>query len=354
MQEKSIIYSGTMKAVFLEKQGGPLIVREIDIPKPGPGEVLVKIAAAPINPSDLARVRNMNTDLDTFTPGLEGSGTVVAAGKGILPRLWLGKRVACTHHGIRGTWAEYMVTSAAMCFPLKSKVNFEQGSMTLVNPLTALAFMEIAEAGKHKAIINNAAASALGRMVELLAVKKGIPVINLVRKKEYVEMLNRMGSKYVLDTSDPSFLFELELLSKELNATLLFDSVCSPELQKMIEVLPYNSSVYIYGNLTGAEHININPRSLIDNNIKVSGFFLGTRAGENGLIKNMINLRKVGSLMSSDLTIKIQGRFPLTKAQEAVDTYLNNMSAGKVLLVPNHGDTDYTEITRRSPGLLVS
>jgi NADPH:quinone reductase-like Zn-dependent oxidoreductase len=117
----------------------------------------------------------------------------------------------------------------------------------------------------------------------------------------------------------------------------MFDSVCGKELPLMIEVLPPKSSVYIYGNLTGAEHINVNPRSLIDNNITVSGFFLGRRAGENGLIKNMKNLRQVGSLMSNDLTIKIQGRFPLTKAQEAVDTYLNNMSAGKVLLIPDNG-----------------
>ena len=143
-----------------------------------------------------------------------------------------------------------------------------------------------------------------------------------------------MGSKYILDTSVPSFISDLEQLSKELNATLLFDSVCSTELPKMIEVLPAGSSVYIYGNLSGEEYIKINPRSLIDNNIRVSGFFLGRRAGENGMIKNMKNLRTVGSLMSNDLTIKVQGRYPLTKAQEAVDTYLNNMSAGKVLLIP--------------------
>lgn len=330
-------YPEKMKAVFLEKQGGPLIVKEVDIPNPGPGEVLVKIAATPVNPSDLARVRNMDCDLETFTPGLEGSGTVVAAGNGILPRVWLGKRVACTHHGIRGTWAEYMVTSAAMCFPLKSKVSFEQGSMTLVNPLTALAFMEIAKAGKHKAIINNAAASALGRMVELLARKKRIPVINLVRNREHVDMLTQKGSKYVLNTSDPSVFDKLGHLANELEATLMFDSVCGEELPYMIEVLPPNSSVFIYGNLAGTEHININPRSLIDNNIKISGFFLGRQAGENGLIKNMMNLRKVGSLMSDDLTIKIQGRFPLTQAQQAVETYINNMSAGKVLLIPDNG-----------------
>jgi NADPH2:quinone reductase len=328
-------YPETMKAVFLEKHGGPLIVKEVRIPKPGSGEVLIKIAAAPVNPSDLAKLRNPENDLTTFIPGLEGSGVVVTAGKGLLPRLWLGKRVACSsHYYSSGTWAEYMVTAAAMCFPLKRKVSFEQGSMTLVNPLTALEFFQIAEENNHKAIINNAAASALGRMVELLGAKKGIPIINLVRNSNQVEILKQKGSKYILNTSGPSFMSELGQLSKELNATLLFDSVCSRELPEMIEVLPYKSSVYIYGNLSGEDHIQINPRSLIDNDIKVSGFYLGSRVKENGPFRNMINLLKVGKLMSNDLSIMIRGRYPLEKIQEAVDTYLDNMSAGKVLLMP--------------------
>ena len=75
-----------MQAIFLEKPGGPLVVKEVKIPEPGPGEVLIKMSAAPINPSDLAQIRNANTDNDlaTFIPGLEGSGTVVAAGKVLL------------------------------------------------------------------------------------------------------------------------------------------------------------------------------------------------------------------------------------------------------------------------------
>jgi NADPH:quinone reductase-like Zn-dependent oxidoreductase len=77
----------------------------------------------------------------------------------------------------------------------------------------------------------------------------------------------------------------------------------------------------------------INPRNLIDNDIKISGFYLGSRAKKNGLLKNLMNLTEISRLMSSDLKINIQGRFPLEKAQEAVDSYLGNMSAGKVLLI---------------------
>jgi NADPH2:quinone reductase len=325
-----------MNAVFLDKPEGQLVVKEIEIPVPGPNEVLIRIKAAPVNPSDLARLKraHLENDLSTFIPGIEGSGTVVAAGKGILPRLWMGKRVACSsEYPTSGTWAEYMVTKVGKCFPLSIKVNDEQGSMSLVNPLTALAFFEIVKEKRHKALINNAATSALGRMVELLGKKHNTPVINIVRSRSQEEMLKNAGSQYVLDSSALSFIDELATLSNELKATILFDSVCSLQLEKMIGVLPSGSSVIIYGNLSGEEQIMINPRSLIDNNIKISGFYLGNRAKENSLFKNMMNLREVSRLMGNDLKIKIQGRFPLSRTQEAVDTYLANMSAGKVLLV---------------------
>jgi NADPH:quinone reductase len=326
-----------MHAVFLEKAGGPLIVREVAVPDPGQGEVLIKMAAAPINPSDVAKLRKVKDEkeLVSFIPGLEGSGKVVAAGKGLLPQIWLGKRVACSAaYSHSGTWAEYLLTKAGMCFPLSKKVNDEQGAMSLVNPLTALEFFEIVRNNHHKALINNAAASALGRMVELLGKKHGIPVINIVRNQRQVEMLRSQGSEHVLDSSDPLFINKLKTLSGELEATLLLDSVCSLQLNQMTEAIPYGSSVVIYGNLSGEENILINPRSLIDNKISVSGFYLGGKSKENGLFKNMLNLIKVSRLMTHDLTIKIQGRFTLTRAQEAVDKYLDNMSAGKVLLVP--------------------
>ena len=326
----------TMQAVFFDKPGGRLFVKDVKIPVPGPGEVLVRMSAAPINPSDLARIKNASgeSDMDTFIPGLEGSGLVVAAGKGILPHLWLGKKVACSaEYHTSGTWAEYMVTRAGSCFPLASGVSDDQGSMSLVNPLTAIGFFEIARQYNHRAIINNAAASALGRMVELLGNKHRIPVINIVRNQKQLEKLRQSGSRYVLDSSDAGFIRDLGTLSHDLGANLLLDSVCSSQLGEMCDVLPANSRIIIYGNLSGEEHIHFKPRTLISNNLTISGFYLGSRARENGLIKNMMNLRQVGSLMRSDLTISIQGRFPLSQAQKAVETYLADMSAGKVLLV---------------------
>ena len=327
-----------MKAVFVEKPGDPLVIRETDIPQPGAGEVLIRMAAAPINPSDIAIIKRAHSEVEPapFIPGLEGAGKVVAAGKGLLPRLWLGKRVACSPmHGSGGTWAEYMVTSAVLCFPLGQKVSDEQGSMSLVNPLTALAFINIAIRGRHRTIINNAAASALGRMVELLCRKHGISLINIVRSQEQADNLKSNGSLHVLNSSDPLFTDQLALLSKELNASILFDPVCGDKHHSLIEALPYGSTDVIYGNLSPDDYVMINPSNLLANDIKIRGFYLGNQAKINGPLRNMFNLLKVRRLMSGDMKINIQSRVPLSRAQEAVDTYLNNMSAGKVLLIPD-------------------
>ncbi len=325
-----------MKALFLEKQGGPLIVKDVDIPLPSKGEVLVKIVAAPVNPSDIARVKNAHTeyDLNTFIPGLEGSGIVVKAGSGLLPRLWLGRRVTCSAvYPTSGTWAEYVVTSAAKCFPLSAKVSDEQGSMSLVNPLTALAFFDIVKKEGHQALINNAGASSLGRMIEMLGVRKHIPVVNIVRQQEQADSLKRQGSKHVLVSSDPQFTEQLGALSADLKATVLFDSVCGPQFSSLISALPYGSKVIVYGNLSGDEHPEFDPRVLLGKNLIIEGFYLANQAKKNGMIRNIMNLRKVSQLMQTGLTIKIHKTFPLSEGQLAVDTYLANMSAGKVLLV---------------------
>lgn len=108
-----------MQAVLLEENGGPLTLGQVPIPQPGPGQVLIRMAAAPINPSDLGFVKGSYGFQKGFpiVPGFEGSGTVVAAGSGLLPRLLVGKRVACSA-ALGGTWAEYLVASASSCFPL--------------------------------------------------------------------------------------------------------------------------------------------------------------------------------------------------------------------------------------------
>ena len=195
-----------MQAVHLDKPGGSLVVVTVPVPHPKKGEVLVKMAAAPINPSDLQRIKSISDEQDllSFIPGIEGSGTVVAAGKGLMPRLWLGKKgCSASAYLSSGTWAEYMVTSASYCFPIPKAISDEQGSMLLVNPMTAVAFFDMILHDKHKAIVNSAAAGALGGMIRFLGNKYKIPVINVVRNDQQAQMLQADGAKYVLNNTDP-------------------------------------------------------------------------------------------------------------------------------------------------------
>ncbi|MEA1886192.1 MAG: alcohol dehydrogenase catalytic domain-containing protein, partial [Bacteroidota bacterium] len=220
--------ANTMKAIIQENPGGELVIKDVPIPEPGPGEVLVKMTYSPINPSDLSLLQGtyVNTSHYPIIPGIEGSGIVTKSGKGLIAGSRTGKRVSCTasRHG-EGTWAEYMVTPATKTIGLDKKINDEQGAMLLVNPLTALAFIEIAKRNKQKAIVNNAAASSVGKMLIHLCKKYEIDLINIVSRENQLYTAKEHGAEYVLLSSSPDFEQELAELSKKLNAKLFFDAV---------------------------------------------------------------------------------------------------------------------------------
>jgi NADPH:quinone reductase len=324
-----------MKAVMLEKAGGPFKVQSVSMPVPGKGEVLIKISAAPVNPSDLNRINTVSDEeIDSFVPGIEGSGTVIAAGPGLLPGLWMSKRVACSHSRVSsGTWAEYLVTSAAHCFPLSKSISDEQGSMHLVNPMTAVAFFDVIARDHHKAVVNCAAAGALGGMIRILGKRYNIPVINTVRSHKQAEMLKAEGAAYVLVSSDEDFPDRLRALSRELSATLALDPVSGAFTQQLLVGLPYGSTIILYGNLSGGQE-GILLRPVLLENKKIHGFYLVNWMKDTSFLKTVKNLYRVKGLIEKDINVTIQGRFKLEETQLAIDTYLNNMSAGKVLLIP--------------------
>jgi NADPH:quinone reductase-like Zn-dependent oxidoreductase len=326
---------GVMRAVSLGADG-KLQVTSKPVPKPRKGEVLIKMNAAPINPSDFARIRHVveTGEQSDFIPGIEGSGQVIASGGGILPYLWLNKRVSCTctHHS-SGTWAEYMVTRATNCIPLSSVVSDEQGSMMLVNPMTAVAFMKIAAQGRHKAFINTAAASSLGRMIDILARENNLTQIHIVRnERQQRELLNR-GALYVLDSSGSNFKSQLLKLSRDLQATLLFDAVGGSLTRQIMLVMPYGSTIIVYGNLSG-EQPEVDHRSLVSDNKKVQGFYLANWLKEEGLLGMLRCIRGAGNLLKHELTILVRARYALQDIEEARVSYLENMTAGKVILLP--------------------
>lgn len=329
----------TQKAVVLTENGAKPVITEIPVPQPGSGEVLIKMYASPINPSDLSFMTGGYGIKKPYpvVPGFEGSGTVVAAGKGILPKLWMDKNVACAASPkYNGCWAEYMITAATSCVPLSKEITMEQGAMMFVNPMTALAFFEIYKklpnpGKKLRGIINTAAASALGRMVIKMGKTQGIPVISVVRREEQVEILKAEGAEFIVNSSDADFEEKLKELAHKINATVIFDCVGGKMVQQLIDAAPNESKLFVYGRLS-SEPCEIQPGNLIFTGSQIQGFWLTNRLKTQSLLQTILNVRKAHSLIGNELSTTIYKTFQPEQIAEAIETYQNNMSKGKVLI----------------------
>ncbi len=314
------------------------VVSSIPVPRPQAGQVLIRMAAAPINPSDLGSLSGLSYSGKRqfpFTPGLEGSGTVIESGEGFMPRLLNGRRVACSAMLTGdGTWAEYMVTSAQLCIPLNRNVSFERGAMLLVNPLSALAILEIAQQGKHRAIVSTAAASALGAMILRLGKRRKVPVIHVVRRQAQVDWVRRLGGEYVLNSSDSDFVDQLRTLAHKLQATLLLDAISGSMTQQLAEAAPFGSTILLYSRLSDEACI-LDARTALVKDLHFDGWFLANWLGKKNLLQVLQLSQQAQSLLATDLQSPIHKRFPLAAAQKGLETYVNHMSAGKILLVAN-------------------
>ncbi|HEV2423354.1 MAG TPA: zinc-binding dehydrogenase [Terriglobia bacterium] len=318
-----------------------LVLVDRPVPRPGRGQVLIRVAAAPINPSDLMFVRGLygfKKELPAI-PGFEGSGTVVAAGPGLMPRILLRRRVACAAADARnrfGTWAEYAVTSAETVVPLSRSVDLERAAMMLVNPLSAWALVDIARRGRHRALIQTAAASALGKMVLRLGRRFSLPVINVVRRVEQADALRAIGAEHVAVSTDVHFDRELTLLARRLGATLALEAVSGDLTRRVLDAMPRGAQVLVYGALS-LEAAQVNPAALIFEGKHVAGFWLTDWLRAMNLWERFRVARQVQGMLAGDLQSRVQARVPLEAGAEALDRYARNMSAGKVLFVPSIG-----------------
>ncbi|MCL1044256.1 zinc-binding dehydrogenase [Shewanella electrodiphila] len=270
-----------------------LALKDIEMPQPSANEVVIRIEAAPLNPSDLAvlfSAADMTTAAESgskqspvitadvpakFMPavktrvgkatpvGNEGAGTVVAAGSSPAAQALMGKTVAVIGGG---TYRQFICANVQSCLELKQGTTAKEGASSFINPLTALAMVETMRAEGHKAIIHAAAASNLGQMLNRICIADGVDLINIVRKAEQETLLRDMGAKYVVNSSSDTFLADLTAAIIETGATIAFDPIGGGQLtsdilncmevaaaRDMTEHSVYGSDifkqVYIYGAL---------------------------------------------------------------------------------------------------------
>ncbi|HUF38098.1 MAG TPA: zinc-binding dehydrogenase [Anaerolineales bacterium] len=322
----------SMRAVYAEDGRGGVSIKTVDVPEPAKGEVLVRMAAAPVNPSDLALITNLSgRNRDYPLPaGREGSGIVVAAGGGLLAKRLLGKRVAVAGEG--GAWADFVRVKAVQCLPLPRAVSTEQGAMALINPVTALALLDLARTGRHKAVVSTAAAGQLGRMIHRLFEKNGIPVLHIVRREEQAVLLRSSGVKRVLVSAEANFEKDLKSIAHEIDATLFLDAIGGQLTGQLIEAAPNGSTVLIYGFLSG-EDVNFHPGRLINDRVQIEGFFLGSWYRHTPLLKTLRLTRKALKLVGGVLKSEIGHKFLMAEAVAGVDYARAHANEGKALLV---------------------
>jgi len=324
----------TMKAVLQDEPSGLLYTKDVPMPQAGKGEVLVKMHTAPINPSDLSSLQGTYAHAPKypFVPGIEGSGEVILSGGGFMANLRKGKFVALSSSDKHyGTWAEYTVTSAMNCIPIGKQIDKTIASMLIVNPLTALSFINITKAKKAKAVISTAAFSALGKMFLYLCKEHKIEVINIVRQEPQVRALKQLGATHVLNSSDVNFAESLTALAKDLQVSIAYDAVGGELGTTIMECLPANCSFISYAKLS-EENITVNPRTILQKNLNVEGFYLGTYTKSLPILEVLSMTKNAQKLISSQAKPIINKEFKLTEAQQAVEHYKENMSAGKVVL----------------------
>ena len=332
-----------MKALVLNDYDGTALSlerSEIPVPALKPGQVLIKIAAAAVNPSDLVFLRGAYGIVKALpvVPGFEGSGTVVASGGGILGRWLIGKRVAChAPSDSDGTWAEYMAAPAKDCIPLFKNISLEQGATLIVNPMTACALIDIARAGHHPSFVQTAAAGALGLMIARLGQRYGMTGIHIVRRQEQVALLKAQGAEYVFDTSDPLFMDRLSEACYKFKATIAFDAVGGELTGRVASAMPAQSRVIVYGALSN-EACRVRPVDLIFYNERLEGFWLTEWINHKSLLSHLQFGNRVQRLLHTDLQTNVQARFPLDGFADAFALYKKQRTDGKVLLIPPSGN----------------
>lgn len=315
-----------------------LKVNRVPTPVPGRYQVLVKVEAAPCNPSDLLLLQGMYgvTKALPTVPGWECAGTVVAAGPGVRDRWLLGKRVACACQSDQpGTWAEYFLADSFSCIPLSRDIPIEQGAALIINPFTAVGLFERAISAGHGAAVQTAAAGQVGRMIASIAAQRGFPLISVVRRRKQLDLLKALGAHLVLDSEAENFKETLAATCRDVGATMAFDAVAGSMTGTLLEAMPPGSEVVVYGALSYEPCAAIDPIALIFQNKRVSGFYLGSMMKQLGFIRRMQLTKHVKDLVERELIeTTVRRRVSLREAPEAISNYAKHMSDGKILISP--------------------
>lgn len=320
----------TMRGLATIAGGVELVERAVPTPKRG--EVLIRMRAAPINPNDLMFLDDtyeVKKPLGTIA-GFEGSGTVVAAGGGLIARYLLGRDVACAAGDGDGTWAEYVCADAMRCAPLGRGTDRQQASMLLTNPLTSMVLLETARRAGHRAFVQNAAGGAIGRMLVRLCARARLPLVNLVRRPEQAAALRAIGAEHVIVASEPGADAALHKLCAELGVRFAFDAVAGESTEQLARAIGQGGRILVYGMLSRAP-CQIDPNTLVFRRLRVDGFTMYAWVEDTSMFAKLRTLMAAQRRLGDDLRSEIRAVNPLAGFSETLALARGATSEGKLL-----------------------
>jgi NADPH:quinone reductase-like Zn-dependent oxidoreductase len=325
-----------MKSVRFNEFGEPtkvLSVEDMPQPEPDAGQVLVKLRARPINPSDLLTVQGLYGLLPKLpaTPGLEGMGEVAAIGDGV-KHLSLGQRVIPI--GVPGTWQEYVLAPSAQLIPVPDSVSDQTAAQFVVNPLTAwiMVFEEL-KVEPNEWLLQTAAGSTLGRVVLQLARIRGFKTINVVRRREQVEELKALGADEVICTSDEDLAERVKEITGKDGVTKAIDAVGGETGAAVANALGRGGVMLVYGLLSG-KYMPIDSGRMIFTSSAIRGFWLSqwmrTASPEQ---QQKVTSELLRLMATNEVAPPVEAEYTLEEIRLAVEHSQRAGRSGKVLLV---------------------
>jgi len=310
-----------------------LRVEDAPQPQPGAGQVLVRLRARSINPSDLLTVRGLYGSLPKLpaTPGLEGMGEVIAVGDGV-KHLLPGQRVIPL--GVQGTWQDYLLAPSAQLIPVPDGISDATAAQFVVNPLTAwiMTVEELAlEPGEW--LLQTAAGSTLGRIVLQIAALRGFKTINVVRRREQVNELKSLGADEVICTDDEDIAERVKEITGKAGVTKAIDAVGGQTGAAVMNSLGRGGVMLVYG-LLSMEPMPIDGGRMIFSTTTIRGFWLSewlrSAAPER---QQAVTAGMLRAMASNEIVPPVEAEYSLADVLAAVEHAERPGRRGKVLLV---------------------
>lgn len=308
--------------------------REVSLPAPGPGQVLIEVVMAPVNPSDLFFVQGGYGQPRTqgAAGGFEGVGRVIG-GNGSQAKALIGQRVAFLGTA-SGTWAKHAVSDAALCIPLRDELRDEDGAALIVNPLTAVALLEIVREGRGKGFILNAAASQLGRLILGLARDEGLEPVAVVRRADQADELRALGASAVLVSTAPDFAAQAQAAMRAHKPRTLLDAVGDQATADLFFAMPAGARWVSYGRMSDTPPSLSQMGQFIFMDKRIEGFWLSRWLPAASPERRAAVIALVQERFADGRwETRTAARLPLVQAVDGILPALAS-GAGKVMLCP--------------------